>query len=334
MYFSLASYHLMLQPGPDIIEQAGGIHRFMHRETGPIITDSGGFQIFSLAYGSVHADIGELNKEPQAELKRAAPKPGGESSVVKVTENGCIFRSYRDGTYVELTPESTVLAQKKYGSDIIIPLDELPPYNTTPERLKESVLLSHRWEERSLQEHLKNISNQAMYAVVHGGVDKELRQLSVDVLTAMPFDGYAVGGSLGSCHEELVDLLSFVIPKLPRAKPNHLLGIADERSISSAIPFGVDTFDSCFPTRLARHGTVLTANGKLHLKSNVCRTSFGKPICSTCSCSTCRRYDLAYLNHLQKAQEPLLWQLASIHNIHFMNTLMANYRAKIIANEV
>jgi queuine tRNA-ribosyltransferase len=312
----------------------------MHRPAGPIITDSGGFQIFSLAHGSVHADIGELNRapssnKPQSELKRATVRAdAGSSSVVKVTENGCIFRSYRDGKYIELTPESTVAAQKKYGSDIIIPLDELPPYNTSPERLKESVLLSHRWEERSLREHLKNISGQAMYAVVHGGVDKSLRQLSVDVLTAMPFDGYAVGGSLGSCHEELVELLNFVIPKLPKDKPNHLLGIADERSISAAVPLGVDTFDSCFPTRLARHGTMLTKSGKLHVKNKACATSFGKPICQSCSCHTCRNYDLAYLHHLQKAKEPLLWQLASIHNIQFMSDLMAEYRAKILANEI
>jgi queuine tRNA-ribosyltransferase len=134
-------------------------------------------------------------------------------------------------------------------SDIIIPLDELPPYATTPERLLESVMLSHRWEERSLREHLKDIKQQAMYAVVHGGVDRDLRQMSVDYLTALPFDGYAVGGSLGSCHEELVDLLKFTLPKLPKGKPNHLLGIADERSIHAGVPLGVDTFDSCFPTR-------------------------------------------------------------------------------------
>eukprot|EP00614_Pseudopedinella_elastica_P008381 CAMPEP_0172592262 /NCGR_PEP_ID=MMETSP1068-20121228/11177_1 /TAXON_ID=35684 /ORGANISM="Pseudopedinella elastica, Strain CCMP716" /LENGTH=447 /DNA_ID=CAMNT_0013389163 /DNA_START=128 /DNA_END=1471 /DNA_ORIENTATION=- len=335
------SYHLMLQPGGDIIEEAGGLHKFMSRPIGPIITDSGGFQIFSLAYGSVHNDVGQLNAEPTSELKRAAMRKKAASkgsNVVKVTEEGVRFRSYRDGRYVDLTPESTVQAQKQYLSDIIIPLDELPPYSTTRERLEESVLLSHRWEERSLREHLKdfpeNVKGQAMYAVVHGGVEKELRKLSVDYLTALPFDGFAIGGSLGSCHEELVDLLKFVVPKLPREKPNHLLGIADEKSILAAVPLGIDTFDSCFPTRLARHGTLLTKAGKLHVSNAKCARAFGKKICEGCSCATCTRYDLAYLHHLKKAKEPLLAQLATIHNIQYMNDMMADIRKQILADEI
>lgn len=231
-------------------------------------------------------------------------------------------------------------------------------------------MLSHRWEERSLREHLKNVKNQAMYAVIHGGIDKDLRQLSSDFLTQLPFDGYAIGGSLGSCHEELVELVAFLVPKLPKDKPNHLLGIADERSILAAVPLGdyqtnyykkyttysckgviesfdpsnhsfhcalfagIDTFDSCFPTRLARHGTLLTKAGKLHVSNQKCATAFGEPICRSCACSTCASYDLAYLHHLKKAKEPLLWQLASIHNIHYMNDLMAGLRQQILANEI
>ena len=156
----------------------------------------------------------------------------------------------------------------------------------------------------------------------------------MDFLTACPYDGFAIGGSLGSSHEELVDLLSFLAPKLPKDKPNHLLGIADERSILAAVPLGIDTFDSCFPTRLARHGTLLTRNGKLHVSNAACATSFGKPICEKCACSTCRKYDLAYLHHLKKAREPLLFSLASIHNIQYMNDLMADLREKILADEI
>jgi len=254
--------------------------------------------------------------------------------MVKVSEEGVVFRSYRDGRKVLLTPESTVQAQKAYGADIIIPLDELPPYHTSPERLRESVLLSHRWEERSLREHLRDPRQQAMYAVVHGGLDKDLRRHSAEHLSSLPFDGFGIGGSLGSCHEELVDLLNFLVPLLPRSKPRHLLGLADERSIAAGIPLGIDTFDSCFPTRIARHGTVLSRKGRFQLSKAENARAFGKPLDDACSCSTCRHYDRAYLHHLKKANEPLLWQLITVHNIQFMNDLMKDYRERIMNDEI
>ena len=177
------TYHLLLQPGPDVVRRAGGLHKFMGRKM-PIITDSGGFQVFSLAYGSV-AD----------ELKsRGAKKQGGH--VMKISEEGVLFRSYRDGSPVLLTPETSIQAQKSLGADIIIPLDELPPYHIGLDKLKTSLERTHRWEKRSLEEHLKNRANQAMYAVIHGGVDPELRKKSAEFLTALPFDGFAIGGSL------------------------------------------------------------------------------------------------------------------------------------------
>jgi queuine tRNA-ribosyltransferase len=358
------SYHLLLQPGPEIIKAAGGLHKFMGRRSGPIITDSGGFQIFSLAHGSVHNDVGALNNDASSnngggggggggggrggELKRAASggskkninkKKGTDhcasTSMVRVNETGVVFRSYRDGRSILLTPEGTVQAQKAYASDIIIPLDELPPYSTSPERLRESVELSHRWEERSLREHLASLNDQAMFCVVHGGVDKELRAASADYLSSMPFDGFGIGGSLGSSHGEMIDMLSFLLPRLPSEKPKHLLGIADERSIRAAVPLGVDTFDSCFPTRIARHGTVLSRKeGRLNLRSASLARAFGKPICSECSCPTCRNYDLAYLHHLSKAKEPLLHSLASVHNIQYMNDLMRDIREAIMRDEI
>ena len=178
------TYHLLLQPGVDVIEKAGGIHKFINRDL-PIITDSGGFQVFSLAYGSV-AD----------ELKSKGTKKS-DGSVLKIDEEGVVFRSYRDGKKIVLTPETSVLAQKKIGADIIIPFDELPPYHVPFDSLKNSLERTNRWEKRSLDEHLKDKKNQAMYAVVHGGISEELRKQSVDFLTKLPFDGFAIGGSVG-----------------------------------------------------------------------------------------------------------------------------------------
>jgi len=320
-------------------QDAGGLHKFVNRPNKPFITDSGGFQVFSLAYGSVHESL-----ESQGELKRANKKKnnGGQNgggSPVKVTEDGVHFRSYRDGRKIFLTPESTVEAQKSYGADIIIPLDQLPPYHIDRQKLVESVNRSHRWEARSLRKHLDDVKDQAMYCVVHGGVDVELRTQSVEYLTSLPFDGYAIGGSLGKNSEELINLLEWMMPMFDEGhrknRPRHLLGIADEESIVNAVPHGIDTFDSCYPTRLARHGTLLTRNGSIHIKSGEKYSkAYGEPIDSECTCSTCQHYDRAYLWHLYKAKEPLFMQLASIHNIHYMNDMMAQQRKDILDGKI
>ena len=188
------TYHLLLQPGTDVVEGAGGLHKFMNRKNGPLITDSGGFQVFSLAYGSVHEELstgGELKRRGgSGDKKGSLHVTGGKGGKppVKVTEEGAIFRSYRDGKSFLLTPESTVQAQKSFGADIIIPLDELPPYHIDRNVLVNSVERTHRWEARSLKEHLKDVKDQAMYCVIHGGLDRELRQKSLDYLTSLPFD--------------------------------------------------------------------------------------------------------------------------------------------------
>jgi len=330
----------------------------------PIITDSGGFQVFSLKYGTVYEDLktdnrsGSFNSDldpkisqkgtqkgtQKGELKRAAQKkiPTRRTNPVKVTEEGVIFTSYRDGAKVLLTPESTILAQKDYGSDIIIPLDELPSYDTSLEDLRKSVDLTHRWEGRSLIEHYKNVKNQAIYGVVHGGVSKEIRSQSLDYLSGLPFDGFAVGGSLGGNREEMKEMLEYVMgeyrvieeTKFGRSKPVHLLGIADESSILQTVSLGIDTYDSCFPTRLARHGTLLTRSGKLHIKSSKHSKSYGIPIDEECECETCKRYDRAYLNHLLKAKEPVFYELATQHNLRYMNDLMEGIREKIMNDEI
>ncbi|GKY93769.1 hypothetical protein MPSEU_000344100 [Mayamaea pseudoterrestris] len=334
------TYHLMLHPGADIIEQAGGIHKWTNRMDRPFITDSGGFQVFSLAYGSVHEELsskGEL-KRSNSKARRGSSQDVHGENAVKVTEDGAYFKSYRDGSKFLLTPESTVTNQKKIGADIIIPLDELPGYYVEHDRLVESVERTHRWEARSLKEHLKNVKQQAMYCVVHGGVDFELRKKSVDYLTSLPFDGFGIGGSLGNGREELKQLLSWLMPMFDegdrKKKPRHLLGIADEESIRNAVPLGVDTLDSCYPTRLARHSTVFSRHGQFHLRSRPCKTAFGVPIDDKCSCSTCQHYDRAYLWHLYRANEQVAVSLSAIHNIHYMNDMMTIIRQQIMRNEI
>jgi len=317
------TYHLLLQPGPETIAAMGGLHRFVNRDR-PIITDSGGFQVFSLSHGSVHD---ELN------MKSRAGRNNWANTVLKVREEGVDFRSYRDGRPVHLSPETSVLAQKAYRSDIIIPLDELPPYHITTEKLTHSVFLSHRWEARSLREHLKDLREQAMYCVVHGGIDLNLRKHSIEYLSSLPFDGFAIGGSLGKDKDELIDLLRFLMPHVPVDKPNHLLGIADEESIRRAVPWGVDTFDSCYPTRVARHGYLLTFDGVVRLRQGKYATD-ARPVQEGCECHTCRNYSRAFLHHLIKASEPIGSTLMTIHNLHHMNAAMARTRQAILDGHV
>jgi len=335
------TYHLILQPGPDIIREAGGIHKYTGRLDRPFITDSGGFQVFSLAYGSVQEELasrGELKRRVVQESKPQHHTNSVGADAVKVTEEGVKFRSYRDGSKFLLTPESTVQAQKDIGADIIIPLDELPPYHIDRELLVESVDRSHRWEARSLREHLKDVKNQAMYCVVHGGIDRELRTKSVEYLTSLPFDGYAIGGSLGNGREELKVLLEWMMPLFDegerKSKPRHLLGIADEESIRNAVTRGLDTLDSCYPTRIGRHGTLLTRNGPIKIKSGIYSRQYGVKIDEACSCRTCQRYDRAYLWHLGKANEPLFEQLSTLHNIQYMNDMMAQIRQDIMEDKI
>lgn len=314
------TYHLMLQPGAEVVKQAGGIHRFMNRNH-PIITDSGGFQVFSLLYGHVSDEIKSKGTKKH------------DASVTKITEEGVTFRSYRDGAKILLTPEVSILAQKAIGADIMISFDELPPYHISPQKLKYSFERTHRWEKRSLDTHLSNPSDQALYAVIHGGIDKELRKKSCDILGAQAFDGFGIGGSVGKNREEMVDMLSFMMPLLPQDKPNHLLGIGDLRSLEACVPLGIDTFDSAHPTKAARHGLLFTKKGSIRAIKSGHATLF-RPIEDDCTCWTCQHYTMAYLCHLFKANELTAFTLATIHNVHFMVQLMADYRCKILNDEI
>lgn len=314
------TYHMLLHPGPEVVQQAGGLHSFINR-TSPIITDSGGFQVFSLAYGGV---ANELKSKGQKQQK---------NSVIKISEEGVIFRSYRNGDLIHLTPESSVQVQKKLGADIIIPLDELPPYHIDQKELKNSLDRTHRWEQRSLQTHLQNRQKQAMYAVIHGGTSKELRKESCNILTKLDFDGFAIGGSVGKNREEMIEMLKFTVPLLPENKPNHLLGIADLPSIERIIPLGIDTFDSSHPTKCARHGHLFTSIGTKKIEQLQWKHNF-ETIDAMCDCFTCKNYTNSFLHHLFKAKEASAHTLATIHNIAYMNNLLSIYRQKIFSGEL
>jgi queuine tRNA-ribosyltransferase len=312
------TYHLLLHPGTELVKEAGGLHKFMNRKQ-PIITDSGGFQVFSLMYGGVACELKSKGKKQE------------KNGIIKINEDGVLFRSYRDGAKILLTPETSVQAQKDLGADIIIPFDELPPYHTGPQKLRHSFDRTHRWEKRSLEQHLKSPNDQAMYSVIHGGIDPELREKSCSILGALDFDGHAIGGSLGKNHTQMFTMLKGMMNCLPPEKPNHLLGIGDLTSIQPCVELGVDTMDSSYPTKCARHGMLFTTNGTVKLMNAKYRNLF-EPLDKNCTCYTCQHYTAAYLRHLFKAHELTAYHLASIHNIHFMITHMTNLRSKIMNN--
>lgn len=240
------TFHLLVHPGADAVAEAGGLHR-MAAYSRPLITDSGGFQVFSMS-----------TNESQDELKGKSQKKQNKPLLISNKETGVKFRSYLDGHSIELTPESSVEAQKAIGADIIIPLDILLPYNVKERKMLEMFHRTHRWEARSLQVHLQQPKQQAMYSVLHGGVDRGLRKVSVDYLTRLPFQGHAIGGSLGKTRQEMEALITYLMPLIPREKPVHLLGIGDIESITQTLPHGIDTYDSAYPTKAGRHGQLFS----------------------------------------------------------------------------
>lgn len=314
------TYHLLVRPGLDVVKAAGGLHKFSAR-TMPIITDSGGFQVFSLKYGGV-----------AQELKSCGQKVS-KSLVLKIDEQGVMFRSYVDGSKIFLSPETSIQAQKGFGADLIVAFDELLPYHIDKKYQLRSLHRTHRWEERSLIEHKKNPAGQAMYSVVHGGIDPEMRAKSCEFLSKLDFDGMAVGGSVGKNLEEMVEMLTGLMPRMPETRPVHLLGIGDLPSITACVPLGIDTFDSAYPTRAARHGVLLTAKGNLKLAR---KTALGelRPPEDDCPCYTCQNYTVAYLAHLFKASELVFHQLATIHNLSYMARFMADLRGKILKDQI
>ena len=318
------TYHLFVNPGPEFISKRGGLHKFMGWD-GPLLTDSGGFQIFSLGHGSVASEIkGNRMLESQ-------------KSLISIGEEGAIFKSYKDGSKKLLTPEKAIEIQRMLGSDIILVLDECTPFHVSKDYTKKSMEMSHRWSLRSLQEFKKgDDGSQALYGIVQGGVYEDLRKESVKFVNDHPFFGVAIGGSLGDKKEKMYEVVSMTKGILTKERPTHLLGIGGIRDIFEGVKAGVDTFDCVHPTRLARHGGALVRSelsgmeGREHIniKNNRYREDDG-PIDSSCPCSICEAYSRSYINYLFRVKELLAIRALSIHNVATMNRLMFDIREGI-----
>ena len=325
------TYHLMLQPGSETIAKHGGLHKFMNWK-GPLLTDSGGFQIFSLGHGSVADEIKGKN------LNKIRNK-----SLIKIIEEGALFQSYIDGSKHLLSPEKSIEIQRNIGADLILVFDECTPFHVNKTYTSDSMARSHRWSQRSVNSFMTNrIFNkcsgsggpQALYGIVQGGIYHDLRDESVAFnLNNLNFFGLAIGGSLGSSKEQMYEIVGYTSTKLENKKPVHLLGIGDPPDIWNLVKFGIDTFDCVIPTRLARHGAALmkTKTGKINIKNSNYKEDL-RPIDENCNCITCNNYSKSYLHHLFKSDEMLGFQLISIHNIYFINNLM-DYIRKAINND-
>jgi len=318
------TYHLYFQPGEDIVAEAGGFAKMMHWD-GPTMTDSGGFQVFSLgeAFGS------GVSKVASGEEGTATERGLKQKKYARIEEEGVHFKSHKDGSWHFFTPERSMEIQWKLGADMIFAFDEctspLAPYAYQ----KEAMERTHRWAERSLRRHNELDSNniQALFGVVQGGRFQDLREESARVLGAMDFDGYGIGGSFNK--EDIGTAVAWVNAILPEAKPRHLLGIGEPLDMFGAVENGVDLFDCVSPTRVARHGRLYTQDGNLKIMNARFKRDF-RPIDAQCTCYTCRYYSRAYLHHLFKADELLGKTLASIHNLFFLIRLVEGMRQAIL----
>ena len=282
------TYHLYLRPGADLVARLGGLHRFMGW-SGPILTDSGGFQVFSL------------------------------ESLRKVSDEGVVFRSHIDGSEHSFSPEKSIEIQEKLGADIIMALDECPdPMNYEYNRA--ALQRTHRWAERCLRAHTR--ADQALFGILQGGIFPDLRAESARFLTSLGFPGYALGGlSVGEPKEKTWEVLDLTVPLLPQDRPRYLMGVGSPEDLFEGVARGVDIFDCALPTRLARNGALFTAHGRINLR----KAEFAEvatPVEEGCTCYTCRHFSLAYLHHLYKAEEILGLRLNTIHNLHFLLELM------------
>jgi queuine tRNA-ribosyltransferase len=311
------TYHLMVYPGGKHVQERGQLHRWM-AFPGPIMTDSGGFQVFSLGHGAV-AD----------ELKG---RRSGRRTLLAVSEEGATFRCYRTGQHHFLTPEKAIETQLQLGADIILVLDECTPFLIPKVATEQAMLRSHRWAMRSLHHYQQNGSQQLLYGIVQGGVFADLRQQSATWVSEQPFFGHAIGGSLGENHEQMMTTLSYTTPFLRPDRPVHLLGIGGIRNILDAVKHSIDTFDCVHPTRLARHGGALVTrvnrlDAREHLVLTQARFAHDdQPIGLDCTCWVCQHHSRAYLHYLFKAKEALGWWLTTCHNVHFMNQFFADIR--------
>ncbi len=296
------TYHLHLRPGEDLIRRAGGLHRFMNWG-GAMLTDSGGFQVFSLA-------------------KRR-----------RITEEGVRFRSHIDGSEQLLTPESSIAIQQALGADIIMAFDECTPWPAERDYAQSSMERTLRWLDRSIRQHAGN-ERQALFGIIQGSTDSELRRISACETVARGLPGVAVGGlSVGEPVELMRAMLEAIRPLLPDDRPRYLMGVGTPDYILEGVLEGIDLFDCVMPTRIARHGACLTSRGRVIVRDAASAEDFG-PIDPVCDCPVCRSYSRAYIRHLFKAGELLGPRLASLHNLHYMQSLMAAVREAIAANRL
>ncbi|UOD35469.1 tRNA guanosine(34) transglycosylase Tgt [Deferribacteraceae bacterium V6Fe1] len=290
------TYHLHLRPGEEVVEKFGGLHNFISWKRN-ILTDSGGFQVFSLS---------EMNK---------------------ITEDGVHFRSHLDGRKLFISPEDSIKIQTKLGSDIMMAFDECVPYPSEESYVKKSIDLTYRWAKRSKE--AKTNPEQALFGIIQGGVYKHLRKQSAEQIISLDFDGYAIGGlSVGETNDLMYEITDYTTDFMPEDKPRYLMGVGTPEDLLNCISLGVDMFDCVMPTRNARNGLLFTNNGRLHIK----RTDWiysEEPIDKECNCYTCKNFSRGYLRHLYKAQELLALRLNSIHNLTFYISLVKDARNAI-----
>lgn len=296
------TYHLFIRPGEDIVKRAGGLHQFMNWQ-GPILTDSGGFQVFSL------------------------------SDRRKITEEGVHFRNHLSGEKLFISPEKAIEIQNALGADIIMAFDECAPYPADYEYVKNSMAMTTRWAKRCKEAHLET-DRQALFGIVQGGMYQDLRMESAKALVELDFPGYAIGGlSVGEPHDLMDEVLAYTTPLLPREKPRYLMGVGDPRSLFAGVIAGIDMFDCVLPTRIARNGTTMTSRGRLVVKNAIYADDF-RPLDEDCDCYTCRSYSRAYIRHLLKADEIMGLRLTTYHNLYFLVNLMKAIRTAVLEDRL
>jgi queuine tRNA-ribosyltransferase len=317
------TYHLFVSPGPDRIAAAGGLHGFMVWGRA-LITDSGGFQVFSLAHGGVADEV------------KGKGRPGGDrGSVVSIDEEGVRFRSYKDGRSLFISPEVSMEVQAKLGSDIALVFDECTPYHADRDYTARSMERTHRWLDRCLAWHREHGPNQqAVFGIVQGGIHEDLRRASAQAVSEAGVDGIAIGGTLGRDKKEMHGVLELTAPLLPVEAPKHLLGIGDIDDLLTGIALGLDVFDCAIPTRLARHGTALVPNPENRFRLDLRKSGWEgnrDPIADGCPCAACVHHDRDYLSYLSRAEELTAVRLLCLHNLTYLNELVTHARTAISA---
>jgi queuine tRNA-ribosyltransferase len=319
------AYHLYLRPGADVVAAFGGLHRFMGWD-GPILTDSGGFQVFSLGFALEHG-VGKIAKMFPGEDVHV-PARSQRPKLNRIDDDGVTFTSHLDGATHRFTPELSIAIQERLGADVIVAFDECTSPLHDHAYTARALERTHRWAERCLAARTCH-ADQALFGIVQGGAYRDLREASARFFAGLPFPGYCIGGSLGKDKADMHAILEWTLPLLPEDRPRHLLGIGEPEDLFAAIERGIDLFDCVAPTRLARHGALYTADGRLSVKAARHALDHEPPE-PGCPCYTCARFSRGYLRHLFAAGELLGPRLASIHNLHFIVNLVKRIRASIL----